>query len=201
LNLSHQYLAKNRNKNIHFELHNTNQRELIKIMRKIEQQYESLVRSYYQSLYRYAFWASKNKAVAEDLVQETFEKAWKNIHQLKDIDSAKPWLFTILNRENARRFSRKQLEMVKLTEEWNFEHIADKNNAIEKVSLQRAILKLPIDYREPLVLQIEAGFSTDEIAAIMNLNSNTVSTRLFRARTALKEMMSTNDNKKDYTNG
>jgi len=170
-------------------------------VRNRNQQYESLVRSFYQSLYRYAFWSCKSKSIAEDLVQETFARAWKNIHQLKSVEAAKPWLFTILNRENARRFSRKQLPMVELTEEWNFEHIADKNDALERISLQRAILKLSDDYREPLVLQIEAGFSTEEIAAIMNLNANTVSSRLFRARTELKKIMSIDENRGGMSNG
>ncbi len=152
-------------------------------------QYENLVRSFYKPLYRYAFWSCKNKQVAEDLVQETFTRAWKNLNQLKSLDAAKPWLFTILNRENARRFTRKQLPMIELSEEWNLQHIADKNNEIDKIALQRAIMKLSDEYREPLVLQIIAGFSTDEIAKMMSLNSNTVSTRLFRARAELKKMM------------
>lgn len=160
-----------------------------------------MVRSFYQSLYRYAFWSCKNKSIAEDLVQETFARAWKNIHQLKSVESAKPWLFTILNRENARRFSRKQLPMVELTDEWNFEHIADKNDALKNMSLHRAILKLSNDYREPLVLQVEAGFSTKEIAAIMNLNANTVSTRLFRARAELKNIILVDENRGGLSNG
>lgn len=165
------------------------------------QQYESLVRSFYQPLYRYAFWSCKNKQVAEDLVQETFTRAWKNINQLKSIDTAKSWLFTILNRENARRFSRKQLPMVELSEEWNLEHVADKNNDIEKIPLQRAILKLSDEYREPLTLQIVAGFTTSEISAVMDLNENTVSTRLFRARMELKKIMIQSANVKGLQNG
>ncbi len=158
-------------------------------MRQKNQQFESLVRSFYQSLYRYAYWQCKDKEIAEDLVQETFAKAWKNIEQLKSLDSAKPWLFTIINRENARRFARKQLPMTDLTDEWTIEDIADKSAPLEKIPLQRAIKKLPTEYREPLILQIVAGCTTDEIAKIMNLNSNTISTRLHRARSFLKDIM------------
>jgi len=162
---------------------------------KKNQQYESLVKSFYQPLYRYAFWSCKDRQIAEDLVQETFTRAWKNLHQLKNIATAKAWLFTILNRENARRFSRKQLPMVELTEEWNMEHIADQNDEFDKIPLQRAILKLSDDHREPLVLQIVGGFTTDEISEVMNLKANTVSTRLFRARAELKKIMQSADQK------
>jgi len=158
-------------------------------LNKKSQQFESLVRSFYQPLFRYAYWIAKDKSIAEDLVQETYAKAWKNLKQLKTFDSAKPWLFTILNRENARRFARKQLPMVALDDNSSLDDIADSKNELDKISLERAISKLPIEYREPLTLQIVGGFTTDEISKIMTLNSNTVSTRIHRAKTALKNAM------------
>ena len=140
-------------------------------------------------MYRYAFWISKSKSIAEDIVQETFTRAWKNLHQLKDIESAKPWLYTILSRENARRFERKQLPIVDLDEDWQLEQLADPNDDLETLCLRRSIFSLPENFRTPLTLQIIGGLSTDEIASTLELNSNTVSTRLFRARAALKELM------------
>ena len=170
-------------------------------LRKNEKKYESLVRSFYQPLYRYAFWSCKNRQVAEDLVQETFARAWKNLAQLKEMSSAKPWLFTILNRENARRFARKQLPMVELSEEWHMENIAAEQDNADSFSLQRAIFDLEDEYREPIVLQVIGGFSTDEIASILQLNSNTVSTRLFRARPALKKVMSPEQQNRSHSDG
>ena len=155
-----------------------------------QQQFESLVKSYYQPLFRFAYWKTKSQSVAEDLVQETFSRAWKSLHQLKDAGSAKPWLYTILNRENARRFERKQLPMVELSEEWQLEQVADSKDDYEVLSLRRAIFALPDKYREPLTLQLIGGLSTDEIADALSLNSNTVSTRLFRARAELKNRLS-----------
>jgi len=165
------------------------------------QQFESLVRSYYQSLFRYAYWQCKDKQVAEDLVQETFAKAWKNIGQLQNLESAKAWLFTIINRENSRRFAKKQLPIKEFTDEWTIEDIADNDRSLEAIPLQRAIKKLPIEYREPLILQIVAGFTTNEISSIMKLNSNTVSTRLHRARSVLKKIMSPTVSKGGFQRG
>jgi len=154
-----------------------------------DQQFESLVKSFYQPLYRYAYWKCKNRPLAEDLVQETFTRAWKNLSQLKDVKAAKPWLFTILNRENARRFERKQLPIVELSEEWQLEQIADGKDDLQKMMIRRAIFNLPDQFREPLALQIIGGLSTNEIAEVMDINQNTVSTRLFRARAELKQQL------------
>ncbi|MET1257020.1 sigma-70 family RNA polymerase sigma factor [Aliikangiella maris] len=154
-----------------------------------DQQFESLVKSFYQPLFCYAFWICKNHAVAEDLVQETFTRAWKSLHQLKDIKAAKSWLFTILSRENARRFERKQLPVSELNDDWQLEQISDNNQAINQMLLRRDIFKLDDHFRIPLALQIIGGFSTDEIAEALNTNANTISTRLFRARAQLKKQL------------
>lgn len=166
-----------------------------------DKQFESLVKSFYQPLYRYAYWVSKSRSAAEDLVQETFTRAWKNLHQLKDIESAKPWLFTILNRENARRFERKQLPIVELNEEWQLEQVADDRDDVSRMIIRRAIFQLAETYREPLVLQVIGGLSTDEIASVLKINSNTVSTRLFRARAELKKRMNETPQSRGETNG
>jgi RNA polymerase sigma-70 factor (ECF subfamily) len=58
----------------------------------------------------------------------------------------------------------------------------------EITDLRRAILALPDEYREPIVLQVLGGFSTDEIAKQLDLTVPAVLTRLFRARNKLREM-------------
>jgi RNA polymerase sigma-70 factor, ECF subfamily len=166
-----------------------------------QQQFESLVRSFYEPLYRFALWKTHSRNVAEDLVQETFTRAWKNLHQLQDLKSAKAWLFTIINRENARRFERKQLPMVELSDVWQLESISDGRDDIETLLIRQAILKLPEIYSTPLALQIIGGLSTDEIAQCLTLNQNTVSTRLFRARTELKLLLQNSQRSRGNNNG
>ncbi|WP_196138614.1 sigma-70 family RNA polymerase sigma factor [Aliikangiella sp. G2MR2-5] len=157
-----------------------------------ERQFENLVRSYYRPLFQYAFWMSKSNSVAEDIVQETFARAWKSIDQLKDIKAVKSWLYTILTRENARRFERKQLPVINLSESWQLEQVASPNDDYEVLDIRRAIMALPETYREPLALQVIGGLSTEEIANVLSIKSNTVSTRLFRARSVLKSQLSGN---------
>ena len=59
------------------------------------------MQAYSKDLYRYGLWLTKDVQVAEDLVQETFLRAWKAMDSLKDPGAVKSWLFTIYRRENA----------------------------------------------------------------------------------------------------
>jgi RNA polymerase sigma-70 factor (ECF subfamily) len=69
-----------------------------------------LVHVYHKELYRFAYWLCNDPTIADDLVQETFLRAWRSLDSLLDQKAAKPWLLTILRRENARRFERKQFD-------------------------------------------------------------------------------------------
>ena len=157
-----------------------------------QRKYEALVRAYHRDLFRYAYWLCKDKSIAEDLVQETCLRAWKSLDSLQDEKAAKSWLITILRRENARRFERKQFDLVDIDDHGNDASVSDDPHH-QHQWLQTQIMKLEIDYREPLFLQVIGGFSGDEIADILDLNKNTVMTRLFRARNQLKELLDTEE--------
>jgi RNA polymerase sigma-70 factor (ECF subfamily) len=152
-----------------------------------QKRFETLVKAYSNDLYRFAYWLCSNHSVADDLVQETFLRAWKSLDNLEDEKKAKSWLITILRRENARRFERKRFDLVDIDDQV----IEDTMNltpeqSLEQQQFHQAIHQLEIDYREPLLLQTIGGFKTSEIAEILNLNLNTVNTRLFRARDQLR---------------
>ena len=157
-------------------------------MKKKQQFFEKLVRAYSTDLFRFGFWLAKDRHVAEDLVQETFSRAWKAIDSLNDEKAAKAWLLTILRRENARRFEKKSFEMVDLDDVV----IADDKSKepaekLEKQLLYNAIMKLDDNFKEPLLLQLVWGYSGEEIGEQLNLKLATVNTRLFRARKQLKK--------------
>lgn len=165
-----------------------------------QRKYEALVRAYHRDLYRYAYWLCKDRSIAEDLVQETCLRAWKSLDSLLDEKAAKAWLITILRRENARRFERKQFDLVDI-DAHDYEAKYSDDEYHQNEWLQRQILKLDVEYREPLFLQVVGGFSGEEIADILSLNKNTVMTRLFRARNQLKEMMDGSEHYPEQQNG
>lgn len=154
-----------------------------------QKRYETLVAELHSDLFRYAYWLIKDRSIAEDVIQETYLRAWKSIDSLKDIGAAKAWMITILRRENARRFERKQFDLVDIEEVSIADEQLTHDSTLQHRELHRQIAKLNEEYRDPLVLQVMFGFSGDEIAELLKLNKNTVMTRLFRARNQLKDVL------------
>lgn len=156
--------------------------------------FEQLVSAYANDLYRYAYWLCKQPPLAEDLVQETFSRAWKALDSLKDEKAAKSWLITILRRENARLYEKYQPQLLEIEETLVAgDYHNEPMEKVEKEQLHHIILKLPDEYKEPLILQVMWGFSGEEIARELDLKLATVNTRLFRARQQLKQLMTENE--------
>ncbi|MBS0418047.1 MAG: sigma-70 family RNA polymerase sigma factor [Proteobacteria bacterium] len=143
-------------------------------------------------LARFATWLAGDRSIAEEVVQEAMLRAWRARDSLKDLTASRAWLLTIARREYARLFRRKRLDLVSL-EEW---HAIDSQELEAQTEVARpddefhdlraAILKLPIDYREPLILQVMGGLTATEIASELGLSLTAVLTRLFRARNKLR---------------
>jgi RNA polymerase sigma-70 factor (ECF subfamily) len=150
--------------------------------------FDRIVGVFHQDMYRYAIWLCRDKAIAEDVVQESMLRAWKSLDALRDEDAAKPWLLTIVRRENARWFERRRLETVDIDELTPSQEAMLADEPDEQLDeLRAAIFELDDDYREPLVLQVLMGYDTNEIAEVMGLKQGAVLTRLHRARLKLKD--------------
>ena len=152
--------------------------------------FDGLAQAYGADLFRYAMWICGNEALAKDLVQETYLRAWKAIDSLKDEKAAKSWLITILRREYARTFERKvpkftDVDTVVVPEDTELEP----DDRAEVALLRRGIAKLAPKYREPLLLQVVLGYSCQEIATELDISKSAVMTQLFRAREQLKERL------------
>jgi RNA polymerase sigma-70 factor (ECF subfamily) len=148
--------------------------------------FEHLVRAYSAELYRCAYWQCRDRGLAEDLVQETFARAWKSRAQLRDLDTVKAWLYRILRNEHARRFERKALEM---EDRDVFElGVADPGNLERDHAVREHLALLAPQYREPLLLQVLGGFSCAEIAALLGIGEQAVMQRLSRARQAMRRL-------------
>jgi RNA polymerase sigma-70 factor, ECF subfamily len=149
--------------------------------------FEALCQSLRPDLLRFAFWLSRDRALAEDVVQESMLRAWNARDSLLNEAAAKPWLLTIVRREFARLFERKRFATVDIDELVAREEptlaAADEQDIGE---MRAALFRLPDEYREPLALQVLMGYSTAEIARELNLSSAAVLTRLFRARRQLR---------------
>ena len=152
--------------------------------------FDELVGVFHQDMYRYAAWLSRDRTIAEDVVQESLLRAWKSLDSLREDAAAKHWLLTIVRRENARYFERRRLETVDIDNLTPSQEALLANQPNEELDEMRAaIYRLDDDYREPLVLQVLMGYSTNEIAEMMKLKQGAVLTRLHRARHKLRDKM------------
>lgn len=154
------------------------------------QRFNELAEAYSTDLYRYAMWICGNDALAKDLVQETFLRAWRALDSLKEVKSAKSWLITILRREYARTFERKvplfsDLDKVVIVEKDELEP----DDRTERDLLRKGIMKLQPKYRDPLLLQVVFGHSCAEISEQLEITTSAVMTQLFRAREKLRAQM------------
>lgn len=151
-----------------------------------QKKFERMVKALSGDVFRYAYFLCRNRALAEDLAQETFTRAWRFLDNLRDESKAKSWLLTTVRREYARQFERYQ----PIFEDLEVEQVRDERELDGDIfALRRHIIALPLRYRETLVLQVIGGYSGAEIARMLDVPRATVNTRLFRARQHLKKAL------------
>jgi len=131
---------------------------------------------------------------AEDIVQETFLRAWKYFDTFDSATNCRAWLFRILRNTWISRWRKSRLELpVTETEtesiqpyfDWEVEFLKDEYSA----GMKHALSELPADYRMAVLLADVEEFSYEEIARIMECPIGTVMSRLNRARRMLVRLI------------
>ena len=153
--------------------------------------YEQTVRAYSSDLYRFAFWLCRDRFVAEDIVQESFARAWSSWDKLRDPANPKPWLLTIVRNEHARLYERKRLDYA--DEDPQELPISDQRDLAGEYELEQLIGALPLSLREPFLLQTLGGFTCAEIASQLEISEGAAMVRLTRARQALRGLVAGGD--------
>jgi RNA polymerase sigma-70 factor (ECF subfamily) len=152
---------------------------------------QDLVEAHYSALYRYAYRLSGSAADAEDLTQDAFCKAQMQLHQLRDPDRAKPWLFAILRNAYLHRIRNEQPRKHCALD--SVGDIPDRSPEpppeLDSDDLQRALSELPESFRTPVILFYFDEFSYRDIAEHLDVPIGTVMSRLARAKAHLKERL------------
>ena len=153
--------------------------------------FERLVAPWRDDLYRYTFWLSRDPDLAEDIVQEAMLRAFRSLESLKDEGSVKgvaaddspagtrASLRTQAFRDSGHRRTQRGAEAALIAT----------GDDTDVDDMRKAIFQLEEGFREPLVLQVMFGLSTEEIAEAMDLKQGAVLTRLHRARKKLIEQV------------
>ena len=149
--------------------------------------FEALTLNLTPNLYRYTFWCTCDRVLAQDVVRESLRQAWRTFDSLKDERTAKLWLFAIARREIVRMLERKRLQIMDIgaCDQSTATDLSIAGNAVVDV-MRSALAQLDVDYREPLVLQVLIGFTATEIADLLGLKRGVVLTRLIHAREKLR---------------
>lgn len=155
---------------------------------------------YSKDIFHYALSLTKDKASAEDVVQESLIRAWNGIEKLNDINSAKYWLLTIVKREFLRSIKKKKFDTDDIDEiDYCIESNQSASGEFEMNEVLKVVNMLDDEYKEVLLLQSVYGYKIKEISSMLKINENTVSTRVFRARDKLQVLLETQYKKERST--
>jgi len=154
-----------------------------------------------EGLYRYAVVLSRDRVEAQDLVQETCVRAIEAVDSLRPGTNVKSWLFTILrniwfNQLRRRRAAPKVVEL-DVEEAPAQNGVAESENPhsiyvnkVERQHVREAIQQLPLEFREVLILREYEDLSYEDIASVVGCPRGTVMSRLGRARSKLRSLLS-----------
>jgi RNA polymerase sigma-70 factor, ECF subfamily len=160
--------------------------------------FEAVMRRYNQRLYRLARSVLRDDSEAEDVLQETYVRAYAHLGDLKDVSRLGSWLSNIVVHESRARLRKRGRHAQLIEQSGKGEPLRIVPNPIGNPEEQalghqlRRVLSakidgLPLGYRVVFVLREVEGLSTAEVAASLGISEMAVKTRLHRARAALRE--------------
>lgn len=153
--------------------------------------FEALVRRHTPTVWRFARTMAPDDHAAEEIVQDTFMKAYRGLGSYRGDSAITTWLYAICRRTALDRGRRRSADVVPLDAAWSVP--ARGVAADERVVLEAAIAGLPDDEREAFVLSAVLGYSQEEAAALIGIPASTLRSRTSRARSRLVAALSIDD--------
>lgn len=160
--------------------------------------FEDLAMPLFDSAYNFAYWLAQNKDDAEDLVQETYLKAFRGFASFKPGTNFRAWMFQILKNTFLSECAKTQhREAVTLSSDEVLLELPASSDGVDLILFERsrldairaAIEQLPVIFREVLLLCDVEQAAYREIADILSIPIGTVMSRLARARKAVRESL------------
>ncbi len=196
--------------------------ELVRVDREKETAAERTKRlerdalQYMNQLYAAAMRYTRNPEDAQDLVQDTYAKAYTSFHQFEPGTNLKAWLYRVLTTtfiNNYRKDQRRPQTSDSELEDWQLaeasSHTSDQGKSTEDVVLENlpdsdiknALAQIPEEFRMVVYLADVEGFSYKEIAEIVGVPTGTVMSRLHRGRKQLREKLTDYARERGYVKG
>ena len=182
-------------------MYNTEDITLSELEIEKQQKFKNETVPHQDALYNYALKIARNADDAQDLLQETYYKAYKNYHQFENGTNSKAWMFMILKNTFINNYRKMKREPAKLDydeiediyENIKSDQTKDNNldldfyNNLLDDELSAALSKIPSKMREVFLLCDLEGYTYEEIAEITDIPIGTVRSRLHRARKLLQD--------------
>lgn len=169
----------------------TDEELIIRVRTSDKELYSKIVERYEKKLLRYADLLIKNKDKAEDIVQQSFIKAYVNLNGFNTNKKFSSWIYRIVHNE-AMNIIKKYKKETPLKLDADFksaENVEEEYLRKELInSANNCLNEMPVIYREPLALQYLEERSYDEISDILHLPIGTVAVRIKRAKALMKKI-------------
>jgi RNA polymerase sigma-70 factor (ECF subfamily) len=146
---------------------------------------------YIDELYGYAMVLTGDATVAADLVQETYLRATELMGPLREDTNVKACLYTILRNVGMKQVRQQRTRPRLLAEENTAKAPHTLRVKVEVEQVREAMMRLPLEFREIVLLREYGEFSYQEIAALLDCSRGTVMSRLARARCELRALFPT----------
>ena len=152
-----------------------------------KQLFEEYIMQNVDSAYRFAYTYTKNREDAEDVVNESVIKALKSIGSLKNPQYIKSWFYKIII-HTALTGKKKKSKIIYLQPE-DLEAVTEEESDYSSITIHSMICGLKPKYKSIIVLRFLEEMSLHEISQTLDLNENTVKTRLYTALKLLRKEM------------
>lgn len=143
--------------------------------------------SVYKDLYRYALYILKNPQDAEDVTGEAVMDAYASVEKLRDPSAFRSWIFAILSNKCKRKLKEYTEKTVELSEELTSDGELD---LLEAAEVRSAFASLSQEERQVIGLKVFGGYKSYEIGKLLDLNENTVRSKLQRGLQKMRAILS-----------
>ena len=184
------------------KLNNLSDEEVVSLVINGDKEvYGQIVDRYERKLRRYIMTFTKKQNDADDILQNVFIKAFKNLTSYNRKLKFSSWIYRIAHNESLNLVNSSFLQRIVSLQDWIvvkvYEDIEDKiDSEMLKIQLKGCIDKLEIKYKEPLILYLYEEKSYEEISDIMRIPVRNVGVLIHRAKTKVKEFCHEKNNKK-----
>lgn len=151
-----------------------------------------LIERYQNDFYRLAYSYTKNEQDALDVVQDSIQKAMQSYDKLIEKEKLKSWFYKIVV-HTSLDFLRKHKRVQVMEDEQLQANQRNFHDAYENVDLEHALDDLPTIYREVVILRFFEDLKIEDIAFILEENTNTIKTRLYKALRLLRADLKTEE--------